>query len=200
MAQDKISKTLKIVREKGMIRPRELEEYGIAREYLRRMVDRGLLERAARGLYRIPDADVSENFSLAEASKKVPNGIICLLSALRYHDLTTVSPYEVWMAVERTSKTPKIDRPLIKIVKFSGQAFNSGIEEVIIENVRVRVYSPAKTVADCFKYRNKIGMDVALEALRDCRRQKKCSVDEVWQYAEIDRVSNIMRPYLEAII
>lgn len=199
MAEDKISTALKIVKEKGMVRPRELEEYGIAREHLQRMVDRGLLVRAARGLYRIPNADFSENISLAEAGKKVPNGIVCLLSALRYHDLTTASPHAVWMAVERTSKTPKIDWPPIKIMKFSGKSFDNGIEEAIIDNVRIRVYSPAKTVADCFKYRNKIGLDVALEALRDCRRQKKCSIDEIWHFAEIDRVSNIMRPYLESI-
>jgi predicted transcriptional regulator of viral defense system len=199
MAEDKISIALKIVKEKGMVRPRELAKYGIAREYLQRMVDRGLLEKAARGLYRIPNADFSENISLAEAGKKVPNGIVCLLSALQFHNLTTAAPHMVWMAVERTSKTPKIDWPPMKIMKFSGQSFDAGIEEAIADGVRIRVYNPAKTVADCFKYRNKVGLDVALEALRDCKRQKKCSNDKIWHYAEIDRVSNIMRPYLEAI-
>lgn len=199
MAQDKISTALKIVKERGMIRPRELEEYGIARAYIQRMVARGLLIRVARGLYRTPDLDFSINISLAEAGKKAPNGIICLLSALQYYGLTTVAPHVVWMAVERTSKTPRIDWPPMRIMKFSGQAFDAGVEEAIVDNVHIKVYNPAKTVADCFKYRNKIGLDVALEALRDCRRQKTCSIDDIWKFAEIDRVSNIMRPYLESI-
>lgn len=200
MTEDRISVALKITKEKGIVRPRELEEYGVKREHIQRMVERGLLERAARGLYRIPNADFSVNVSIAEAGKRVPNGVVCLLSALRYYDLTTVSPHVVWMAVERTSKTPKIEWPPIKIMKFSGGAFDHGVEVITIDNVQVKVYSPAKTVADCFKYRNKIGMDVALEALKDCRRQRKCSIDEIWKYAEIDRVSNIIKPYLESIV
>jgi predicted transcriptional regulator of viral defense system len=152
-----------------------------------------------RGLYVLPDADVSEHHSLAEASKRVPHGVVCLLSALRFHNLTTQSPSEVWLAIGSKAWRPQVDYPRLRFVRFSDRALEAGVEEHSIEGVLVRVYSPAKTVADCFKYRNKIGLDVALEALRDCRRERKCSNDELWRYAKICRVANVMRPYMEAI-
>lgn len=193
-------RALDLVREAGVLRPRDLEEHGIARQYLRRLRDKGLLERPSRGLYTLPEAEVTEHHSLAEASKRVPNGIICLLSALRFHELTTQLPAEVWLALPPGAWTPKADHhPRLRVVRFSGQALTTGVEERVIDGVPVRIYGPAKTVADCFKCRNRIGVDVAIEALRDCLAQRRCSIDELWRYAKICRVASVMRPYLEMI-
>jgi len=145
------------------------------------------------------DSDVSEHLSLAEASKKIPHGVICLLSALRFYGLTTQAPFEVWVAVDVKARKPRSDGLPLRIVRFSGAALRSGVEDQLIQGVKVRVYSPAKTVADCFKYRNKTGLDVALEALRECWRERRCTMDDLWRYAKICRVSNVMRPYLESL-
>jgi predicted transcriptional regulator of viral defense system len=191
---------IEVVKEKGVLRPRDLDSYGIPREYLSRLCERGLLQRVGRGLYVLADAEVTEYQTLAEASKRVPQGVLCLLSALQFHGLTTQAPFEVWMALEQRAWQPLVDRPRMRFVRFSGPAFESGVEEHRIEGVLVKVYCPAKTVADCFKYRNKIGLDIAMEALRDCRSQKKCTNDELWQYAKVCRVAKVMKPYLEAIL
>jgi len=182
----------------GVLRIRDLTSHGIHPEYLRRLCRKGLLTRTGRGLYVAADAEISVHHGLAQVGKRVPHGVICLLSALQFHELGTQSPFEVWMALDRRAARPRMDYPPLRVVRFSGEALAEGIEEYTIEGVRVRVYGPAKTVADCFKYRNKIGLDVALEALRDCREQKKCNNDDLWRYAKICRVANVMRPYLEA--
>lgn len=166
---------------------------------LHRLVERGVIEREGRGLYRLAGTEVSEQYSFIQAAKRVPKGVICLLSALRFHGLTTQKPFEVWLAVERGARRPTTDTPPLRVHFFSGTAFTAGIETHELEGVSVRVYSAAKTVADCFKYRNKIGIDVALEALRDTLRQRKATVDEIWQYAEVCRVSRVIYPYLEAL-
>lgn len=190
---------LDLVRKAGVFRPRDLDSHGIPREYLVRLCHLGLVQRVARGLYTLVDADVSEHHSLAEASKKIPHGVICLLSALRFHGLTTQGPFEVWVAVDVKARKPKSDGLPLRIVRFSGAALNSGMEDQFIQGVPVKVYTVAKTVADCFKYRNKIGLDVALEALRECWRERRCTMDDLWAYAKICRVSNVMRPYLESL-
>jgi predicted transcriptional regulator of viral defense system len=195
----KTKEVIEIIKRVGILRPRDLDAYNIPREHLRRLHNRGLIKKNGRGLYTLTDADINEHHSLAEACKKVPHGIICLLSALHFHDMTTQLPFEVWMAIDRKARKPKIDNLALQIVRFSGPALNTGLEEHIIESVKVRVYNPAKTVVDCFKYRNKIGLDVALEALKDCWGKNLCTKDELWKYAEICRVSNIMRPYLESL-
>lgn len=180
-------------------RMRDLESLGISRPRVRSLVDQGILEKASRGLYVLRSADVSENRTLAEVGKKVPHGVICLLSALRFHDLTTQSPHQVWVALERSAWTPKVDHISLKIVRYSGEAFEEGHQEHLIEGVPVRITSPAKTVADCFKYRNKIGLDVALEALREVRRKRLCTMEELMHFARICRVANVMKPYLESM-
>lgn len=190
---------LDLVRKAGVFRPKDLEAHGIPREYLVRLCRKGLVQRVGRGLYTVVDADLSEHHSLAEASKKIPHGVICLLSALRFHGLTTQAPFEVWIAIDVKARKPKSDGPPLRIVRFSGAALDSGIEDQLIQGVTVRVYIAAKTVADCFKYRNKIGLDVALEALRECWRERRCTMDDLWRYAKICRVSNVMRPYLESL-
>jgi len=192
-------KVLELARTAGVLRPRDLAAQGIPRVYLSRLLAAGKLQRIARGLYVLPGGNVSEHRSLAEACKRVPKGVVCLLSALRFHELTTQSPFEVWLAIDEKAWRPCIDYPPLRIVRFSSNAIESGVEQHHIDGVTIPVFTPAKTVADCFKYRNKIGLDVAIEALRDCWRSKGCTVDDLWKYAKVCRVQNVMRPYLESI-
>jgi predicted transcriptional regulator of viral defense system len=189
---------LKLVRQMGMLRVRDLTCRGIHPEYLRRLCKKGLLTRTGRGLYIAANAEISVHHGLAQAGKRVPHGVICLLSALQFHELGTQGPFQVWIALDRKVARPHMDYPPLRVVWFSGKALTEGVEVHVIEGVQVRIYNSAKTVVDCFKYRNKTGLDVALEALRDCREQKKCSNDDLWRYAKICRVANVMRPYLEA--
>jgi len=134
-----------------------------------------------------------------QACKRLPNGVACLLSALSFHGFTTQAPFEIWMAIDRKARLPKVEGVPVHIVRFSGEALTEGVERHVIEGVEVCVYCPAKTVADCFKYRNKIGLNVALEALRECRRERRCTMDDLWRFAKICRVANVIRPYLEAL-
>jgi predicted transcriptional regulator of viral defense system len=192
-------KVLELVKKAGVLRPRDLEPYGIPRVYLSRLHAAGKLQRIGRGLYVLPGTHVSEHRSLAEACKRVPSGVICLLSALRFHELTTQSPFEVWLAIGEKAWRPRVEYPPLRIVRFASAALSAGVQEHRIDGVSVAVFIPAKTVADCFKYRNKIGLDVAIEALRECWRSKRCTMDDLWQYAKICRVQNVMRPYLESL-
>lgn len=190
---------LALARRRGVLRPRDLEPEGLSRETLRRLTAAGDLERRGRGLYVVPDAAASEHEMLAAVSARVPHAVVCLLSALRFHELTTQNPSEVWLAIDRKARAPAVGDLPLRIVRFSGKARVKGIEEHDIDGVTVRIYNPAKTVADCFKYRRKIGMDVALEALRDYWRSRRGTMDELWRYAAVCRVTNVMRPYLEAV-
>jgi predicted transcriptional regulator of viral defense system len=183
----------------GLIRPRDIEVQGLPRVALTRLVRLGLLTRVARGLYAIPGRSVSEHGSLAEIARKHPQAIVCLLSALRVHELTSQSPFEVWLAIPNKARAPKIDYPPLRIVRFSGAALTAGIEDHQIDGVSVRVTNLARTVADCFKFRNKIGLDVAMEALQEAWRAKRVSMDELWRYATLCRVANVMRPYMESL-
>lgn len=190
---------LDLAAERGLIRPRDLTERGLPTVALTRLVRQGRLQRVGRGLYALPDRPVSEHNALAEVARKHPQAIVCLLSALRFHDLTTQSPFEVWLAIPNKARAPKMDYPPLRIVRFSGEALNVGVEDHVIDGVPVRVTSVARTVADCFKFRNKIGLDVALEALKEAWRAKRVSMDELWQYATLCRVTNVMRPYMESL-
>lgn len=190
---------LALARTRGLITAHDLGKVGIPRVCLTRAVRSGQLDRLGRGVYGLPGRPVSEHGSLAEVSLRAPKGVVCLLSALRFHDLTTQAPYEVWLAIDNKAVAPRIDYPPLRIVRFSGAALTEGIEEHRIDGVPVRITSVAKTVADCFKYRNKIGIDVALEALREAWREKRMTGDDLWAMAKVCRVANVMRPYLEAI-
>jgi len=190
---------LQLLRQKGWLRASDLASAGVPRVVLTRMTASGQLERAARGLYRLPDSLGSEHQGLTAVATKVPQAVFCLLSALQFHGLTTQLPRQVWIAMPRGSHAPRIDHPPIKMVQFTGEAYSEGIESHLRDQVALRVYSVAKTVADCFKHRNKIGLDVALEALKDARAQQKASADDLWRYAKVCRVANVMRPYLEAL-
>jgi len=189
---------LRLTQQKGMLRPSDLATLGIPRVYLTRLTASGKLARAGRGLYRLVDAPLSENESLTIVAARAPQAVFCLFTALQFHGLTTQLPRQVWVALPQGSHTPRMDYPPLKLIQYTGDAFTQGIETHRIDQVDIRVYSAAKTVADCFKHRNKIGLDVALEALKDARSQKKASSDDLWRYAKICRVANVMRPYLEA--
>ena len=195
----KADKILELVRKAGVLRPRDLDSCNIPRTYLSRLCSAGKLQRIGRGLYVLPGSGATEHHSLAEAGKRVPKGVVCLLSALSFHELTTQAPFEVWLAIGEKAWRPRLEYPPLRIVHFSQTALNAGVEEHKLDGVTVHVYSPAKTVADCFKYRNKIGLDVAIEALRECRRARHCTMDDLWHYAAICRVRNVMRPYLESL-
>jgi predicted transcriptional regulator of viral defense system len=188
-----------LARSQGLIRPCDLAPLGIARVSLTRAVRQGQLEHIGRGLYGLPGREVSAHGSLAEVARRVPKGVVCLLTALRFHGLTTQAPFEVWLAIENKAIAPKLDYPPLRIVRFSGEAFTEGVEEHTVDAVTVRVTSVAKTVADCFKYRNKIGLDVALEALREAWFGKRMTSDNIWRFAKVCRVANVMRPYLESL-
>jgi len=198
-ANSKMRLLVERIRGLGVIRSKDLASLGIPRAYLGRLVERGVLMRSGRGVYVPTETDLSESHSLAEVARRVPGGVVCLLSALRFHGLTTQNPFEVWVAVRRGRRRPRVDYPPLRVMWFSGKAYEEGIEEHSIEGVTVRIYGAAKTVADCFKYRNKVGLDVALEALRECRRQRCARMDEMYQYARICRMDRVMQPYLEAL-
>lgn len=190
---------LKLASERGLIRPRDLEAQGLPSVALTRLVRRGLLIRVGRGLYAHPSRRMSEHGSLAEVARRHPRAIVCLLSALRVHNLTTQAPFEVWLAIPNKARAPKMDYPPLRIVRFSGAALTEGVEEHRIEGVTVLVTHVARTVADCFKFRNKIGLDVAIEALQEAWLAKRVTMDELWRCATLCRVANVMRPYMESL-
>jgi len=196
----KKDQVLETIRSQGVIRAKELKLLGIHQESLKRLLSQGLLVRSGRGVYTLPDIDLTENQSLIEACVRVPHGIVCLLSALRFHELTTQAPYEVWLAIANSARCPKEDILALRIVRMSGDAMSAGLEEHYITGQKVRVYNIPKTVADCFKFRYKIGLDVAIEALKESLFSRRTSIDELWHYAKICRVANVMRPYLESIV
>ncbi len=191
-------KVLGLLKSRGGLRPRDLAEMGISREMLRYLHKRQLVERAGRGLYRLA-GQMEEHRSLIEASKLVPKGVVCLLSALRFHEIGTQEPYDVWMALPNSAWRPRIRTLRMRFVYPSGKAFTEGIEVLAFPGGNIRIYNPAKTVVDTFKFRNKIGLDVAIEALRDCLRSRKVTRDELWRYAGICRVQKVMKPYMEAL-
>jgi len=191
---------LDFARHRGVITTGEIEAAGIHRQALTRLVEEGVLERIERGRYRLREREVTEHHGLVAATAAAPQSVVCLLSALAFHELGTQLPHEVWLALEGRARKPRIDWPPVRFVRFSGKAFSEGIEAHELEGREVRVYAVAKTLADSFKYRNKIGLDVALEALRDAWRERRTSIDEIEHYARICRIDRVMRPYLEALV
>lgn len=192
-------KITQLLRRRGTARSRELEALGMARRQLSREVAAGRLVRVGRGLYALPDYRGGEHDALLAVARRAPGTLFCLLTALRLHELTTQAPFEVWIAIGNKDHPPRLDYPPLRTVRLSAPSLAAGVETLRIDGATVRVTDPAKTVADCFKFRNKVGLDVALEALREARRARKASADDLWRYAQINRVANVMRPYLEAI-
>lgn len=193
-------KVLHLASKGRILRPRDLQAKGLPMDYLWRLHQQNKLAKVGRGMYAAPQVMLNEHQTVIQAALRVRRGVVCLLSALRFHDLTTQAPFEVWMAIDVKARAPKEEIIPLRIVRFSGKALTAGVGTYSIEGVNVRVYKPAKTVADCFKYRNKIGLEVAIEALRDCWRKKKATADELWHYAKVCRVARVMRPYLESVV
>ncbi len=187
---------INIAHEKGQISADDLAVIGVSRTILPYLAHRGILRRIARGIYVAAD-QILQDETFQAVGLAVPHGVICLLSALQFHEITTQMPMETWIAVERGRTIPKSDNMHLRIVQLSHEYFDCGIEEHTLQGIKVRVYSPAKTVVDCFKFRNKIGIDVARQALKDSISQGKATGDEIWRYAKICRILNVVRPYLE---
>lgn len=192
-------KVISLAQQQGLIRSRDLDEQGLPRVALTRLVKLGKLIRVGRGLYANPDRQISEHSALAEVARKYPQSVICLLSALRLHNLTTQAPFEVWLGIPNKARSPNIDYPPLRIIRLSDSSLKDSIEEHVIDGVTVRVTNIAKTVIDCFKFRNKIGLDVALEALHEAWTEKRVTMDELWHHATQYRVANVMRPYMESL-
>lgn len=193
------NRAVKLLQGEGIVRTRDLQRAGVSRTQLQRLVERGFVDRVGRGLYSAAGAVLTERHHLAEVARRISGGVVCLLSVLRFHDLTTQNPFEVWMAIGDKAWRPRLERPPLRLVYLSGSVLQEGVEEHDIGGVPVRVFSAAKTVADCFKFRNKIGTDVAIEALRDYRRLHPQGLEELWNFAVVDRVTRVIRPYLEAV-
>lgn len=199
MAIDLPPKLARLAARQGVLRTRDFTAAGVSRRGVERLVRDGAIRKEGRGLYVLREHDATEKHSLALAAARVPRGVVCLLSALVFHGLTVQNPWEVWMAIDTKARKPEGGYPPLRVVRFSGAALKAGVYEHNVEGVPVRVYSLAKTVADLFKYRNKVGIDVAVEALREGLRSKRFTMDELWRYAKVCRVANVIRPYVESL-
>jgi len=199
--QNKFEKARSIFRQHGgILRMSEAIHAGIHRKMLYAMLDAGIIEKLCRGLYRLADLPPLGNPDLVSVAMKVPMGVICLISSLSFHEITTQVPHEVYIALRRGTEPPRLKHPPVRIFWFTGEAFTEGIETPKVDGVQMRIYSPEKTVVDCFKYRNKIGLDTAVEALKFYRERKRIKVNELIRYARICRVEKVMRPYLDALL
>jgi predicted transcriptional regulator of viral defense system len=192
-------RVLDLARTRTILRAADIEGLGIHTQILTRLVAEGALERVGPGRYRSPAAPVTENHGLALTAAAVPRGVVCLLSALVFHGLGTQNPTDVWLAIDRRARAPRVDWPPLRIVRFSGRALTDGIETHEIEGQKVRVYSLPKTIADCFKYRNKVGLDVALEALKDAWNHRRVRMADLDEFGRVCRVGQVMRPYIETL-
>jgi predicted transcriptional regulator of viral defense system len=199
MAKSKEQSVIDLAKKLGTIRIKDLLEHGIHPEYVRRLVQKEFFVRSARGLYSLADSEITEHHSFAILGKRIPKGVVCLTSALRFHNIGTQLPRKIWLALEKGSAQPRLSYPPLSIVRFSGPAFSEGIEEHKIEGVTVKIYNPAKSVADCFKFRNRIGLEAAIEAARESLNERKATSDQIYHYAKICRVWNVIKPYLEAL-
>lgn len=199
MGTSRKDRVLRLVEQMGLARPAELEARGVPRAQLYRLVRQGQVERRARGIYVAARHATTADHTLAQVAKRVPGGAFCLLTALRFHGLTTQSPAEVWIALPEKARRPRLEYPRLRVARFSGAALTEGIETHRLEGVEIRVYSAAKTVADCFKYRNKLGIDVAVEALRDFSRRYRGGATDLARFARMCRVTRVMQPYLDAL-
>ena len=191
---------LKLARNVPLLRAADVLRRGIPRVYLTRLVRAGILVSVSRGVYRHHESDVGEHHSLAVVALRVPQGVICLLSALRFHGLTTQAPFEVWLAIDRKARVPQVAHTALHLIRFSSRDRAEGVDWHVLEGVHVPITNPARTVVDCFAYRNTVGIDVAVEALRDCLRLRLATPDELELAAQPRRMTRVMRPYLEAIL
>ena len=196
----KRQQVIDFMHQQGIVRPKDLLTAGLPKDYLYQLTNEGVVERLERGLYQLPDRDVSEWASYVEVQSRVPKGVFCLLSALTFHNIGTQNPHRLWIAIANKAWRPAIDYPPVRYITMSGDALAQCIEIHHIEGVNIRIYSAAKTVADCFKFRNQVGLDVAIEALKEGWRENKFTMDELMDCAEICRVRKIIQPYAETIV
>ncbi len=199
-AKSKRQQVIDLVRGQSVIRPRDLKEHGLPKDYLYILAQEGVIERIGRGLYQWPNKDLGRHHSLVEISKLAPKAVVALLSALNYHNMTTQNPHQIWLAINRKAWRPEISYPPVRFVTMSAESLHAGVETHSIEGVTIKVFNPAKTVVDCFKYRGKVGLDVSLEALREGWSTRKFTIDELQYYAKICRVQKVMQPYLESLV
>jgi predicted transcriptional regulator of viral defense system len=194
----KEAEILELVASQGILRARDLRSRGLSVAYLQRLLAKGMIVQLGRGQYTLPDREPTEHDTLATTANLYPGSVICLLTALRFHELTTQSPRAIWLAVEGTKMAPSKAPATVEVVRISGPAFHRGVGIHKLGQVPVQIYDPGKTVVDCFKFRNRVGMDVAIEALKECLRQRQATPDQIWSFAEMCRVKTIIKPYLEA--
>jgi predicted transcriptional regulator of viral defense system len=183
----------------AFFRPRDVLPLGVSFRKLQRLVAEGTVEKLGSGVYRLSEVEPNEFETIAMVSAAAPDAIVCLLSALRIHEIGTQSPHQVWLAIERKARVPRRLPAKVRIVRFSGQMLTYGVVTQSMQGVKVRITNPARTVVDCFRYRNKIGLDVAMEALRDAVRSRKAMVGEIDRAAEVCRIRTVIGPYLEAL-
>lgn len=200
MSVVKPPKEIRPLAKQGVFRARDLAAVGVHRYRLKELVESGALRKTGRGLYMSQSADITENHSLIQVAASSPKAVVCLMTALRFHDLTTENPEVIYVLLPRGVKRPRIRNPQLDIAWASGASYTEGIEEHQMSGVTVKITSAAKTVADCFKYRNKVGIALAAEALRDAWQKKKASTEVLWQAAKVCRMTNIMQPYFDMLV
>ena len=199
MSPTQTARILELAHRQRLLSAADLRSHGWSPQLLLKLHRTGQLQRVARGLYSLPDSEMTEHQSLIEVCRRVPKAVICLLSALQFHEIGTQLPHEVWIALPEATQTPAIDFPPLRVARLRGEAYSEGVETIAEHGSTIRVYSLDKTITDCFKFRHKVGLDVALEALKEAWRQRKLNIDEVTRYAKINRVAQVMQPYLETV-
>lgn len=200
MSLTQTARILELAHRQRLLSAADLRSHGWSPQLLLKLHRTGQLQRVTRGLYSLPDSEITEHQSLVEVCRRVPKAVVCLLSALQFYEIGTQLPHEVWIALPEGTHTPTIDYPSLRIARLRGEAYSEGIETLVEHGSTIRVYSVAKTITDCFKFRHKVGLDVALEALKEAWRQRKLNIDDVTRYAKINRVAQVMQPYLETVV
>ncbi len=200
MSLTQTARILELAHRQRLLSAADLRSHGWSPQLLLKLHRTGQLQRVTRGLYSLPDSEMTEHQSLVEVCRRVPKAVVCLLSALQFHEIGTQLPHEVWIALPEATQTPAIDYPSLRIARLRGEAYSEGVETIVEHGSTIRVYSLAKTITDCFKFRHKVGLDVALEALKEAWRQRKLNIDEVTRYAKVNRVAQVMQPYLETVV
>lgn len=200
MSASQSEQILQLAQRQRLLSAADVRAHGWSPQLLLKLEQSGKLQRVTRGHYSLPDGPITEHQSLIEVCRRVPKAVVCLLSALQLHEIGTQLPFEVWIALPEATQTPALDNPALRIARLRGEAYSEGIETLVEHGSTIRVYSVAKTITDCFKFRHKVGLDVALEALKDAWRQRKLDMNQVTHFAKINRVEKVMQPYLEAVL
>ncbi len=197
--QSKSERIIELAQKLGVLRPKDLVPHGIQAEYLRRLCDKGTIKKVGRGSYVLSDSQLSPSLSLAIIGRAVPNGVVCLQSALAFHGIGDQATNEVFVAIERRAARPRVDYPEVRVARLGGPAFTEGADSHTIENVKVKIYSLEKTLADLFKFRNKIGPHIAVDALRAAMSDRTVNMKKLWHFAKLCRVERVMKPYVDAL-